>query len=115
MHPKLDILSANKLIICSFALELSHQLFNRTTKLFKAANLPTPVVVSINAGESRENNNIRTLETKCETLRMNYPELTKTPDYTAPRKHNHFLEIIVENYKPRIIKAWRCIITCQKK
>ena len=46
---------------------------------------------------------------------MNYPELTKTPDYTAPRKHNYFLVIIVENYKLRMIKARRCNIICQKK
>ena len=95
----MNILMANKLTICSLALKMSHQLSKRTTKLFKAANLPTPVVVSINTAEAKENN-ITTLETKCETLLMNYPELTRVPDYSAPKKHNHSLEIVVENYKP---------------
>ena len=111
----MDILMSNKLIICPFTLEMTHQLSNQTTKLFRAADLPTSVVVSINTGEVRDSNNITTLETKCETLLRNYPELTKTPDYTAPRKHNHFLEIIVDNYKPRMIKARRCNLTCQQK
>ena len=86
----MDILMTNKLIICPFDLELSDQLSNRTTKLFKAANLPTSVVVSINTGEARVNNNITSLKAICETLLMNYPELTKT-DNTAHRKYNHFL------------------------
>ena len=110
----MDILMANKLTICPFALKLWHQQSNQTAKLFKAANLPTPVVLSTNSGEVNYSNNT-TLEAKCETLLMNYPELTKTPDYTAPRKHNHFLEIIVDNYKPRMIKARRCNFTCQQK
>ena len=99
----MDILMSNRLIICLFLLELTHQLSNQTTKLFRVSDLPTSVVVSINTREVRDSNNITTLETKCETLLLNYPELTKTPDYTAPRKHNHFLEIIVDNYKPRMI------------
>ena len=111
----MDILMSNKLIICPFTLELTHQSSKQTTKLFRAADLPTSVVVSINTGEVRDSNKISTLETKCEALLLNYPELTKTPDYTAPRKHNHFLEIIVDNYKPRMIKARRCKLTCQQK
>ena len=81
----MDILMSNKLIICPFTLELTHQLSNKTTKLFRAADLPASVVVSINTGEVRDSNKITTLETKCETLLLNYSELTKTPDYTAQR------------------------------
>ena len=66
--------------------------------------MPTPVVVSINAGEAK-NNTVTILKAKCEMLLLNYPELTKIPDYTAQRKHNHYLEIIVDNYKPRMIKV----------
>ena len=100
----MDILTSNKLIIFPFTLELTHQSSNQTTKLFRAADLPTSVVVSINMGEARDSNNKSTLETKCEALLLNYPELAKTPDYTAPRKHNHFLEITVDNYKLRMIR-----------
>ena len=110
----MDILMTNKLTICPFSLEMSHQLSSKTTKLFKAANFHKPIIVSINAGEVK-NNTVTTLEAKCEMLLLNYPELTKTPDYTAQRKHNHYLEIIVDNYKPRMIKARRCNVSCQKK
>lgn len=69
----MDALRANKFVIWPFTSELSHQLSNRTTKLFEAANLSTPAVVSIN---------------KKDALLINYPEFTKTPDYTALKKHS---------------------------
>ena len=110
----MDILMANELTLCPFALKMSHHPSNRTTKLFKAENLPTPVVLAINTAEAKANNST-TLEAKCEKLLTNYPELTKIPNYSAPKKHNHSLEIIVDNYTPRMTKARRCNVKCQQK
>ena len=97
----MDILMLNKLTICPFVQELTHQLSNQMSKLFRAENLPKPVILSIYKIYKVvifDRSNTTTLQTKCEKLLMNYPELTKTPDYTAPNKHNHFLKIVNDNY-----------------
>ena len=39
---------------------------------------------------------------------INLSEITRKPDYNTSHKHNHLLEIIVDNYTPKMIKARRC-------
>ena len=41
------------------------------------------------------------LEEKCRKLVEGFPEITREPDYNESPKHNHTLEIAVDNYNPK--------------
>ena len=72
-----------------------------------ASDFPTPVVASINSVELLHPSE-PSLEERCKVLLGKFPNITKKPDYTVPPKHNHSLEIIVDDYCPKMTKARRC-------
>ena len=111
----IDILKAHKLMIAPHKSKLYGKTSEGTAKLYTAANLPTPVVVKINKGEIRDHNRYDSLKEECLALFTKYPQLTETPDYTRPPKHDHCLEIILDNYKPRMMKPRRCNEVCKQK
>ena len=111
----LDFLKANEITIAPHESKLYNKTSNRTAQLFAAANLPTPVVARTNKGEVRDHSRYDSLEEECLALLSKYPQLTETPDYTQPPKHGHFLEIILDDYQPRMIKARRCNEVCKRQ
>ena len=44
------------------------------------------------------------LEEKCRKLVEGFPEITKEPDYNKSQKHNHTLDIVMDNYNPKFIR-----------
>ena len=76
-------------------------------KLYTANKLPKSVVVTLHNLKVTNNEFILHFEKKCKNLFAKFPELTETPDYTRPVKHGP-LEIIVENFSPKLVKARRC-------
>ena len=103
----LDFLKANELEILPAKSQLRSAISGRKTKLLVASDFPSPVVASINSVELI-NSGKNSLEERCKALLAKFPEITKKPDYTVPPKHNHSLEIIVDNYCPKMTKARRC-------
>ena len=103
----LDFLIANKLEILPARSQLRSAISGRTAKLLVASDFPTPVVASINSVELLHPSK-PSLEERCKALLGKFPEITKKPDYTLPPKHNHSLEIIVDDYCPKMTKARRC-------
>ena len=111
----IDIIKANKLIIAPHKSKLYSETSEGTAKIYTAAELPAPVVVKINKGEIRDHNCYDSLKEECLALFTKYPQLTETPDYTRPPKHDHCLEIILDDYKPRMMKPRRCNEVCKQK
>ena len=103
----LDILTDNQLIVCPSNSEVKSLKSNNVTKLFKPSELPTQLVMSVNQINTMEQSYC-SLKEDCEKLLEKLPEVTKVPDYNLPPKHNHSLNIIVDNYQPEMIKARRC-------
>ena len=102
----LDLLRSNCLVISPHSSRLYKPHTDQSAELYTAETLPDSVLNPTQA-EQRNTNDI-TLEERCKQLLENFPELTEYPDYTKPIKHNHFLEIIVEDFKPKLIKARKC-------
>ena len=104
----LDFLKTHKLSISLEKLRLYQYITNRVVKLYAPNELPRSVVVSAHTLEIVNNESALHFENKCRNLLKEFPELTETPDYTKPVKHGHALEIIVDNFNPKIVKARRC-------
>ena len=104
----LDFLTTYQLSISIKNLKLYQHMTNRVVKLYTANKLPKSVVVTSHNLEVINNEFFSHFEEKCKNVLNEFPELTKTPDYTLPVKHGHSLEIIVENFSPNIVKARRC-------
>ena len=102
----IDMLIKNHLAILPSASKLFKLGSEKSAKLFVADELPTPTVASVNninlIGE-----NTTSLEEKCRRLLMDFPEITRKPTYHTKPKHKHELEIILDNYKPALVKARR--------
>ena len=104
----IDFLKTYKLSISLENSKLYQNKTNRVVKLYTANELPKSVVVTSHNLKVTDNEFISHFEDKCKNLLNEFPELTETPDYTRPVKHGHSLEIIVENFSPKIVKARRC-------
>ena len=102
----LDMLVAHQLAIFPSTSQLCKIGSGKSAKMFAAAELPTPIVTSINMIELANNEN-PPLEEKCKRLLLNYPEITKKPTYHTKPKHNHELEIVLDDYKAMLIKPRR--------
>ena len=102
----LDMLVAHQLVISPATAQLYEIGSGRSAKMFAAAELPTPRVISINLIEVTHIDN-PCLEEKCKALLMNFPEITKNPDYHIKPKHHHELEIVLDDYKTTLTKARR--------
>ena len=103
----LDFLIANNLEILPAKSQVRSAISGRMAKLLVASDLPNPVVKSINSVELLHSGK-HSLEERCMALLGEFPEITRKPDYTVPPKHNHSLEIVVDNYCPKMVKARRC-------
>ena len=51
--------------------------------------------------------NTAPLEERCKKLIMNFPEITRKPTYHTKPKQNQELEVVLDNYKPTMVKARR--------
>ena len=102
----LDMLMANQLAIFPSSSKLCKVGSDKTAKLFAAADLPTPVVASVNKIELVSEENL-SLEEKCKGLLKDFPEITRKPTYYTRPKHNHELKIDLDNYKTVLVKARR--------
>ena len=81
---------------------------NNVTKLFKPSELPTQLVISAKKIKTMEQSKC-SLEKECEKLLKKLPEATQVPDCNFSPKHNHSLNIIVDNYQSEInTNARRC-------
>ena len=102
----LDLLRKHKLAIFPSSGRLSSTTSKKSAKLFTAADVPTPVVALINNIELvREGNSL--LEEKCRKLLLNFPEITANPTYGSKPKHDHELELILDDYKPVMVSPRR--------
>ena len=101
----IDFLRSNKLTIDLIDLKLIDNISSKTAQLFYPNDLPVSIVKAVNCAAKTLTDNYRELETRCLDLVSQFPELTKTPDYNTPPKHNHTLEIVLNDYKPRVIRA----------
>ena len=102
----LDMLVAHQLAIFPSSAQLCKMGSGRSAKLFAAADLPTPIVASVNKLELTLDGNL-SLEDRCKRLLLNFPEITKKPTYHTEPKHNHELEILLDDYKALLIKPRR--------
>ena len=102
----LDLLCPHQLVISPFTSKLTSNLTNRSADLYTADTLPASTFDA--AQDENNHNDTISLEDQCTQMLDRYPELTEYPDYTKPVKHNHVLDIIVENFQPRLVKARKC-------
>ena len=102
----MDLLRKNELAILPSTSQLCKMGSNESARLFAPAELPTPIVASVNH-INLGGKNTTPLEEKCKRLLMDFPEITRKPTYHAKPKHNYELEIILDNYKPAMVKARR--------
>ena len=103
----LDFLIANNLVISPAKSELRSASSESTAKLFFATQLPIPIECPTNKVQLPDLSHL-SLKEKCTTLLKSFPEITKKTNYKTSPKHNHLLEIIVDNYTPKMIKARMC-------
>ena len=104
----LDILKANKLIIAPHTSEIFESDLKHKARLYTAGELTTPAEGpwnKLNAIDCQDKPNV---EENIENILEEFKELTVEPDYNKPVKHGHSLEILVENLKPKMIKARKC-------
>ena len=103
----LDLLRENNLVISPHTSELSKPPTDQTAKLYTADKLPTHQLTKQAQIELKHSTTLP-LEEKCKRLLGEFPELTEKPNYNKPVKHHHFLEIIVEDFRPKLVKARKC-------
>ena len=103
----LDILIANNLVMSPATSELGSITSGGRAKLFTPSQLPPQVVVTVSVVQNLRQS-FSSLEERCEAVLAVFPEITKKPDYNVPPKHGHTLEIVVDDYRPKMTKARRC-------
>ena len=102
----LDLLKPQQLLISPFSSKLLKPSKNQSANLYTADTLPDSALNILQSEQSHDD--VQTLEEQCIDLLREFPELTECPDYTKPVKHNHVLEIIVDDFKPKLVKARKC-------
>ena len=103
----LDLLMSHRLTISPATAELREIKSDRVAKLSFPNELTSKMVVSVNK-IAVSDDKYSSLEEKCRKLVGEFPEITKEPNYTESPKHNHSLEIVVDNYEPKFVKPRRC-------
>ena len=103
----LDILMNHRLTISPATAELCEIGSKRVAKLSYPKKLATKMVVSVNKMVVTVQK-YSSLEEKCRKLVEGFPEITREPDYNTSPKHNHTLDIVVDNYNPKFIRPRRC-------
>ena len=103
----LYILMSHRLTISPATAELSEIGSDRVAKLSFPNELTAKIVASVNK-IAISDHTYSSLEEKCRKLVREFPEITREPNYTDSPKHNHSLEIVVDNYEPKFVKPRRC-------
>ena len=102
----MDLLIKNQLAILPSTFQLCKMDSGKSAKPFAPADLPAPIVASVNHINMVDENTVP-LEERCKQLLMEFPEITRKPTYHTKPKHNHELEIVLDDYKPTMVKARR--------
>ena len=98
----LDMLKSTSLLINPLVTEITNQLTGKKVKFFTANNLPSSLSLKNHQITINKEQNF---ELECEKLLDSYPELTEELNYNKSVKHGHSLEIKVQNYELKMIKA----------
>ena len=101
----MDLLIKNQLAIFPSTFQLRGISSDRSAKLYAPVDLPDPIIASVNHINISENT--VPLEERCKRLLREFPEITRKPTYHTKPKHNYALEIILDDYKPTMVKARR--------
>ena len=102
----LDIMMNHRLTISPATAELFEIGSTRVAKLSYPNELATKMVVSLN--KMVVTDQYSSLQEKCRKVLKGFLETSREPDYNKGQKHNHTLDIVVDNYNLKYIRPRRC-------